>query len=91
MITELAPLCEVEVFDTGHLWYAKSLFRMEFDGDALVQLCMGVPWGAPDDLNTFIAMAIMPDTWTFSAFALGRNQMPTLLLQCLLVGMSELD
>ena len=22
----------------------------------LVQLCMGVPWGAPDDLNTFMAM-----------------------------------
>ena len=37
---------------------------------------MGVPWGAPDDLNTFMAMVNnVPDTWTFSAFALGRNQM----------------
>ncbi len=37
---------------------------------------MGVPWGAPDDLNTFLAMvnAVPPD-WTFSAFSLGRNQM----------------
>ena len=38
---------------------------------------MGVPWGAPDDLNTFMAMVnAMPDDWTFSAFALGRNEMP---------------
>ena len=38
---------------------------------------MGVPWGAPDDLNTFMAMVNnVPDNWTFSAFGLGRNQMP---------------
>ena len=45
--------------------------------DALVQLCMGVPWGAPDDLNTFMAMVNnVPDNWTWSAFSLGRHQMP---------------
>ena len=44
--------------------------------DALVQLCMGVPWGAPDDLNTFMAMVNnVPSTWNWSAFSLGRNQM----------------
>ena len=38
---------------------------------------MGVPWGAPDDLNTFMAMVNnVPENWTFSAFSLGRNQMP---------------
>ena len=37
---------------------------------------MGVPWGAPDDLNTFMAMVNnVPKDWTFSAFSLGRNQM----------------
>jgi uncharacterized protein (DUF849 family) len=37
---------------------------------------MGVPWGAPDDLNTFMAMVNnVPADWTWSAFALGRNQM----------------
>jgi uncharacterized protein (DUF849 family) len=46
------------------------------DGPALVQLCMGVPWGAPDDLGTFLAMVnAVPKDWTFSAFALGRHQM----------------
>jgi uncharacterized protein (DUF849 family) len=43
----------------------------------LVQLCMGVPWGAPDDLNTFMAMVNnVPPGWVFSAFSLGRNEMP---------------
>ena len=78
MMTALGVKPEIEAFDTGHLWYAKQLVK---DGilapDALVQLCMGVPWGAPDDLNTFMAMVNnIPDDWTFSAFALGRNQMP---------------
>ena len=38
---------------------------------------MGVPWGAPDDLNTFMSMVNnVPQDWTFSSFSLGRNQMP---------------
>ena len=77
MMTDLGVKPEVEAFDTGHLWYAKQLVA---DGvlepDVLVQLCMGVPWGAPDDLNTFMAMVNnVPENWTFSAFSLGRNQM----------------
>ena len=76
-MSELGVKPEIEAFDTGHLWYAKQLVQ---DGalapQALVQLCMGVPWGAPDDLNTFMAMVNnVPDDWTFSAFSLGRNQM----------------
>ena len=78
MMTELGVKPEIEAFDTGHLWYAKQLVA---DGvlepNALVQLCMGVPWGAPDDLNTLMAMVNnVPDGWTFSAFGLGRHQMP---------------
>jgi uncharacterized protein (DUF849 family) len=68
---------EIEAFDTGHLWYAKELVRLGvLKEPCLVQLCMGVPWGAPDDLNTFLAMVNnVPPGWTFSAFALGRHQM----------------
>ncbi len=78
MMTELGVKPEIEAFDTGHLWYAKQLVKDgALDSPALVQLCMGVPWGAPDDLNTFMAMVNnVPEDWTFSAFALGRNQMP---------------
>jgi uncharacterized protein (DUF849 family) len=78
MMTDLGVKPEVEAFDTGHLWYAKQLVADGIlDPDVLVQLCMGVPWGAPDDLNTFMAMVNnVPDNWTFSAFGLGRSQMP---------------
>ena len=77
MMTALGVKPEIEAFDTGHLWFAKELVKEGvLTGPALVQLCMGVPWGAPDDLNTFMAMVNnVPDDWTFSAFALGRNQM----------------
>jgi len=69
---------EIEAFDTGHLWFAKELVREGvIPSPVLVQLCMGVPWGAPDDLNTFMAMVNnVPADWVWSAFAIGRNQMP---------------
>jgi len=77
MMTDLGVKPEIEAFDTGHLWYAKHLVKQGIlESPALVQLCMGVPWGAPDDLNTFMAMVNnVPQDWTFSAFSLGRNQM----------------
>lgn len=75
---ELGVKIEIEAFDTGHLWFAKRLVSEGIIKEpALVQLCMGVPWGAPDDLNTLMAMVNnVPDSWTFSAFSLGRSQMP---------------
>ena len=68
---------EIEAFDTGHLWLAKQLASEGIIPDpVLVQLCMGVPWGAPDDLNTFMAMVNnVPSNWFWSAFSIGRNQM----------------
>ena len=69
---------EIEAFDTGHLWFAKQLASEGLiDDPVMVQLCMGIPWGAPDDLNTLMAMVNnVPDSWVFSAFSIGRNQMP---------------
>ncbi len=76
-MTELGVKAEIEAFDSGHLWFARRLVEEGvLESPALVQLCMGVPWGAPDDLNTFLAMVNnVPDGWTFSAFSLGRHQM----------------
>jgi uncharacterized protein (DUF849 family) len=77
MMTDLGVLAEVEAFDTGHLWFAKELVKEGvLKNPALVQLCMGVPWGAPNDLNTFMAMVNnVPSDWNWSAFSLGRDQM----------------
>jgi uncharacterized protein (DUF849 family) len=77
MMTDLGVKPEIEAFDTGHLWFAKQLVSEGvLTAPALVQLCMGVPWGAPDDLNTFMAMVNnVPADWTWSAFSIGRNEM----------------
>ena len=78
LITDLGVIPEIEAFDTGHLWYAKELVSKGIlESPALIQLCMGIPWGAPNDLNTFLAMVNnVPQNWTWSAFSLGKNQMP---------------
>jgi len=77
-ITSLGVRPEIEAFDTGHLWFSQQLVKEGLiESPVLVQLCMGVPWGAPDDLNTFLAMVnSLPPDWTFSAFSIGRNEMP---------------
>ena len=77
-MTDLGVRPEIEAFDTGHLWLAKQLVSEGLiDDPVMIQLCMGIPWGAPDDLNTFMAMVNnIPSNWTFSAFSIGRHQMP---------------
>lgn len=77
-MTDLGVRPEIEAFDTGHLWLAKQLVSEGLIEDpVMIQLCMGIPWGAPDDLNTFMAMVNnIPSSWTFSAFSIGRHQMP---------------
>ncbi len=69
---------EVEIFDTGHLLLAKWLHGQGLlDDPVMVQLCMGIPWGAPDDIATLTALtANLPADWIFSAFSIGRNQLP---------------
>jgi uncharacterized protein (DUF849 family) len=78
MMADLGVKPEIEAFDTGHLWFATQLAKEGIlTTPALVQLCMGVPWGAPNDLNTFMAMVNnVPRDWHWSAFSLGRDQMP---------------
>src|SRR5688572_7120642 len=79
---------EIEAFDTGHLWQAKSLVNEGLiDEPVMIQLCMGVPWGAPPDLNTFMAMVNnVPESWTWSAFSLGRRQMEYVALAAIAGG-----
>ena len=78
MMKDLGVKPEIEAFDSGHLWFARRLVDEGIvEPPPLLQLCMGIPWGAPDDLNTLLAMVNnVPRDWVFSAFALGRNQMP---------------
>jgi uncharacterized protein (DUF849 family) len=77
-IQRLGVRPEIEVFDTGHLLLAKWLKAQGvIDDPVMIQLCMGISWGAPDDIGTFKALVDnVPEDWTFSAFSIGRNQLP---------------
>ena len=77
-MTALGVRPEIEVFDTGHLSFAKQLVADGLvEAPVLIQLCMGIPWGAPSDLNTLMAMVNnMPADWTYSAFSIGRMELP---------------
>ncbi|KXF77556.1 NADPH dependent quinone reductase [Paramesorhizobium deserti] len=79
---------EVEIFDTGHLLLAKWLYDQGLlDDPVMVQLCMGIPWGAPDDMATLLALTNnLPSNWTFSAFSIGRNQLPYVAMAVLAGG-----
>lgn len=79
---------EIEVFDTGHLLFAKQLVKEGLiDDPVMIQLCMGIPYGAPDDLATLLAMvANIPPGWTFSAFSIGRMQLPYVAMAALAGG-----
>jgi len=69
---------ELEVFDTGHLVMVKDMIRDGvLDDPVLIQLCMGIPYGASDDPLTLLAMVHqLPPGAVFSAFSIGRMQLP---------------
>ena len=86
-IRELGVKPELEVFDSGHLWFAK---RMHEEGlleePPMFQLCLGIPWGAPADTNTMKAMRdMLPAGAVWAGFGIGRMQMP-MVAQAVLLG-----
>lgn len=87
-IQSLGVRPEIEAFDTGHIALAKWLRGLGLiDDPGMIQLCMGIPWGAPNDITSFQAMVnAVPDDWTFSAFSIARDQMPYVALAILAGG-----
>ena len=69
---------ELEVFDSGHLVFVKQLIAEKLiDDPCMIQLCLGIPYGAPDDPLTLLALVNqLPPGAVFSAFSIGRNQLP---------------
>ncbi|SCE32722.1 MULTISPECIES: 3-keto-5-aminohexanoate cleavage protein [Streptomyces albidoflavus group] len=87
-IQELGVRPELEIFDTGQLWFAKQLLAEGLlDAPTVFQLCMGIPWGAPADPGVLQAMVnMLPDGARWASFALGRMQMPWVAQSILLGG-----
>ncbi len=86
-IRELGVKPELEVFELGHIRFARELMTKGLiDPPPLFQLCLGIPWGAPADPRTLMAMhAALPPGALWSAFGIGREQFP-MLAQAVLLG-----
>jgi uncharacterized protein (DUF849 family) len=88
LIQELGVRCEMEIFDTGHLWFARQLVEEGLiDAPPLFQLCMDIPYGAPADPSLLASMVQqLPEGSQWASFALGRMQMPWVAQSILLGG-----
>ena len=86
-IRELGVKPELEVFDTGHLWFAKQLLKEGLLVDPpMFQFCLGIPWGAPADTVSMKAMKDhLPPNAIWAGFGIGRMQMP-MVAQAVLLG-----
>lgn len=87
-VQELGVRPELEIFDTGHLVFIKQMVREELiDDPVMIQLCMGIPYGAPDDPGTLLAMVNqLPEGAIWSSFSIGRMQLPYVAMAVLAGG-----
>jgi uncharacterized protein (DUF849 family) len=87
-VQELGVRPELEVFDTGQMVMVKDLVAEGLiDDPALIQLCMGIRYGAPDDPRTLLNLVdLLPEGAVFSAFAIGRMQLPYVAMAVLAGG-----
>jgi uncharacterized protein (DUF849 family) len=69
---------ELEVFDLGHIRFAKQMIAEGLIADPpMFQLCLGIPWGADQTVETMAAMkAQLPAGASWASFGIGRFQMP---------------
>ena len=87
-VRELGVRPELEVFDTGHLTLVHEMIAEGlFEDPVLIQLCTGIPYGAPDDLSTLLALINrLPPGAIFSTFSIGRMQIPFVAMAALAGG-----
>ncbi len=78
---------EMEIFDSGNLWFAKQLCAEDLiDDPPLFQLCLGIPWGAPVNTQTMAYMVSeLPDDCVWAGFGIGRWEMP-MVAQAVVLG-----
>ncbi|MEE3251886.1 MAG: 3-keto-5-aminohexanoate cleavage protein, partial [Actinomycetota bacterium] len=77
-VRELGVRPELEIFDTGNLWFAETMIGEGLiDAPYWFQLCLSIPYGTPLDIGLLLAMVNrLPDEAEFTSFGLGAMQMP---------------
>lgn len=88
IMLDLGVKPELEVFDTGNLWFVKQLLKEKLLGvPTLIQLCTGIAYGVPADTAHLVAMVnSLPRDCIWSSFAISRMQMPWVAQSVLLGG-----
>lgn len=78
---------ELEIFDSGHMALARDMIaRGLLDPAPLVQIVLGVPWGAPATPETMMLMkTLMPHGSQWAAFGIARWEFP-MVAQAVLLG-----
>jgi uncharacterized protein (DUF849 family) len=78
LVQEWGVKPELEVFDLGHIRFAKAMIAEGLiDAPPMFQLCLGIPWGADQDVETMVAMkSQLPAGASWASFGIGRGQMP---------------
>jgi len=78
---------ELEVFDLGQIWFANELIEAgRIDRPPLFQICLGIPWGAPANTESMMAMRnALPAGANWAGFAIARMEMP-MVAQAVLLG-----
>ena len=78
---------EMEIFDSGNLWFAKQLCAEGLVNDPpLFQLCLGIPWGAPVNSQTMAyQVGELPKNAVWAGFGIGRMEFP-MVAQAVLLG-----
>ena len=88
ILRDLGVKAELEIFDSGNLWFAKQMIKEGLIPDpALMQLCCGIPYGVPADAGHLLAMVnALPAGCVWTSFAISRMQMPWVAQSILLGG-----
>lgn len=88
ILRELRVKPELEVFDTGNLWFVRKMVDEGLiPAPALIQLCAGIPYGVPADVGHLLAMVnTLPAGSVWTSFAISRMQMPWVAQSILLGG-----
>lgn len=78
LVKEWGVKPELEVFDLGHIRFASQMVAEGLIADPpLFQICLGIPWGADQSVDTMKAMKDhLPIGASWAGFGISRMQMP---------------
>lgn len=83
-IRELGVKPELEVFELGHIEFARKLIDEGLiETPAMFQLCLGIPYTAPATPEVLAVMrGRLPESANWSAFGISRQEFDMVALSC---------